>query len=228
MFDRHELDHVLQLQEKNYKLLRWVNRTLQQGGLDFSYIHQAMSASQAAQEWIQRHYDGIPLEARPVPSDIPRLAHLFASNLATSFTLVQRPGLRSVSADRCYCPLCRYWAPTIQLKPRPITRKARDQAVHLQRNYLQKLAEDLELPLLGSEIEALRTDPERVEDLAIATYATELIRRSQFASQGVGILVLWRAIAWDGTAPKKNFQLTVERVFQAEAALIEQMKEAYL
>ena len=30
------------------------------------------------------------------------------------------------------------------------------------------------------------------------------------------------------SVPKKNFQLSVERVFQAEEALIEQMKKAYL
>ena len=58
----------------------------------------------------------------------------------------------------------------------------------------------------------------------MTTYRNELIRRTRFASQGEGVLVLWRELAWEGTAPKKGFKLTTEDILNAEKTIIEQMK----
>ena len=61
--------------------------------------------------------------------------------------------------------------------------------------------------------------------VSMATYVYELIRRSSFASQGSGILALWREIAWDKTAPRKGFVLKAKDVLQAETLICEKLKQ---
>jgi hypothetical protein len=47
-----------------------------------------------------------------------------------------------------------------------------------------------------------------------------LERRSRFASQGEGALVLWREIAWkEGGGPKPKFRLKTDEILNAEAVL---------
>ncbi len=65
MFVLNELERVVNLQQKSYALLKWINEGLQRGVLDFKYIHGAMDAGSAAKEWIGRHFENIPTDIRP-------------------------------------------------------------------------------------------------------------------------------------------------------------------
>ena len=69
-------------------------------------------------------------------------------------------------------------------------------------------------------------DPALSEQIALATYTTELIRRTEFASQGVGILALWREVAWEGSEPKKKFRLNPKKVLAAEARIRQTFQSA--
>ena len=221
MFRPRELERVFDLQQRSYRLLLWVNRQLRRGGLDFSHAHEALSAADAAEEWIRRHLASLPADARPEKAaDIASFAHLFASYLTTSFELVEKPGYRLASHDNCYCPICSYLVAADRLKTRKVTRGAQESALELKRAFLQALAEDSELALIAEEIEGLLTRQELAPHVALATYAAELLRRSQFASQGKGILALWREIAWEKGSPRPGFELTAKGVLAAEKAIV--------
>lgn len=223
MFERQELDRMIELHEKSYHLLTWINQSLKTNSLSFHHIHHAMSVSEAAEEWIRRHLNNIPLDTRPKEVDIPPFARLFASYLTTSFELREKPGKRLYTPG-CHCPMCGYLAAADHLRTKKITPKAKQEARHLKRVYLQTLATASELPLLEKELDMLLDNPHIVEELSLATYINELIRRSQFASQGEGILVLWREIAWEGTAPKKHFRLSTTAILNAEDTILQHMQ----
>ena len=42
-------------------------------------------------------------------------------------------------------------------------------------------------------------------------------------SAGPAVLALWREIAWDATAPKKNFVLEADDIVRAEESLVSAM-----
>ena len=60
MFDAETVRRVVDLQKRSYALLQWVQHALQAGTLDFSVAHGTMSASDAAREWIGRHFASLP------------------------------------------------------------------------------------------------------------------------------------------------------------------------
>lgn len=84
MFDPGELQHVIQMQEKSYRLLKWMNSALRRRVLAFDVVHSAMSMAEAAGEWIDRHCDNIPSDVRPQKNELRAFANLFSSYLATS------------------------------------------------------------------------------------------------------------------------------------------------
>ncbi len=231
MFDQKILSSVVELQEKSYKLLKWVNEGLKQGKVNFSKIHTTMSAAEAAQEWITRNYENLPTDIRPEKDQINKFAHLFSSYLTTSFELVENAitTKRATSLTCCWCPICSYLiVERSHLKTRKPSNKATYYARELKLIYLRALAESIGLPLLDSELETLLTDHSLKESISLATYGNELIRRSQFASQGDGNLILWREFAWEGQKPKKKFNFSVEMILEAEKKLIQHMKNTYI
>ena len=224
MFSQVQLEDTIELHEKSYRLLTWVNGALKRNVMKFDVLHEAMSAAEAAKEWIGRHYETIPLHARPSKSKIPAFANLFASYLATSFELEKSPGTPLESYCGCYCPMCSYLSKADYLKVRKLSKNARKAAYELKSVYLTVLSEELELPMIRPEIDQLLNDKEIYPAIALAAYGYELIRRTEFASQGEGILALWREIAWDGNAPRKKFAMKAADVLDAERKIIEKMK----
>lgn len=225
MFDSEELERVVSLQQKSYQLLRWVNDALRSGTLNFNKVHEAADVSVAAQEWVGRHFHSIPGEARPDVAELEPFARLFASYLTTSFDLIAQPSTRRVSSHNCYCAFCSYLAAADHLRVRTPDKKARQRAHQMKDLYLSSLTAEAGVTLPAADRQSLLSDPKAADDLAFAAYGRELLRRSQFASQGEGVLVLWREIAWDEKGKvKKGFTLSAERMLQAEATLAQRLK----
>lgn len=225
MFARDEIERVVALQQKSYRLLQWARDSLRSGTLHFSNVHSAMSLSDAAREWIEKSRDGLPADTRPDRSDLNAFAHLFVSYLTTSFEMVEQPGQRLVSSSGCYCSFCAYLVSANHLRVRQPDKKAQQKARQMKDLYLSALATETGVSLPYAEMEKLLADPSLKEDIAFATYGRELLRRSEFASQGEGVLVLWREFAWDQRGKlKKNFELSAERILQAEAAIVERLQ----
>ena len=74
------------------------------------------------------------------------------------------------------------------------------------------------------KIQQILEDSAIAEDLAWAAYGRELVRRTEFTSQGIGVLVLWREIAWDSKGRiKAKFKLAPVRMIAAEKKLIDRI-----
>lgn len=220
MFDREALETVVELQQKSYRLLQWVRDALGAGTLPFPTVHAAMDAAEAARMWLGRNWESLPRETRPERTELDAFAYLFVSYLQTSFDLIEAPGTRLVSSGRCYCAFCAYLVPGNSLRVRTPDQKAKRKARQMKELYLSGLARETGHAAAYAMIENLLGDPALAEEIAYATYGRELLRRSEFASQGEGVLVLWREIAWDARGKiKKNFVLSAERIGAAERTL---------
>ncbi len=224
MFDPQELAETVDLHQKSYELLRWVGKNLRSGTLDFGVTHHAVSSFEAAREWILRHWHNLPASVRPAESQLDSFTHLFSSYLMTSFTLVEKPKRKLISYCGCYCSYCSYLGRADQLQVKTPSKGARRSAEGLKRVYLNALAEENGRTLTGPQLEGLLNDPELQQILALATYGHELIRRTKYASQGEGVLALWRQFAWNKKgSPKAKFKLDADDILQSERSVISQL-----
>ncbi len=220
MLNREQMERVVSLQAKSHNLLRWVNEALRAGTLSLTVIHDATTLTDAAMEWIRRNYASLPLAVRPAEGDIEPFAHLFVSYLTTSYELRSVPGTVAVTGRRgCYCGFCAYLVSANYLTVRKPDKKALARAQEMKDLCLVGLAQEEGISLSATKRQVLLSDTSLARTIAYATYGRELLRRSQFASQGEGVLVLWREIAWKDGRLDKRFVLSAEQIMVAERQL---------
>lgn len=218
LFTREALEDLLRLHDLSYGLFRWVGSSLSGGSLSFAVVHGATDSAAAAEEWISRNLDNLPRDLRPRPGDLVPLSHLFASFLTTSFVLPAAPRVfRDVTV--CGCTCCTYLVSAHRLVLRNPTAKDKVQAEKLQILCLEALAESEGVPLSVELRRSVPADPLLAQDLAHLSYAFELRRRSEYASQGTAVLAIWRSIAWENGRLRKSFALAPGRIVEAQSRL---------
>ena len=218
-FERRELERVLRLQQQSYALLKWLNQHLETDSVSFNVVHRAVSGPDAAEDWLKRNGAQIPPGLLPPEEERREFAHLLSSYLLTSFSL---PAERQRVVDsncRCFCDYCTYIGSFHRLVARQPTARDRQNAHGLKRLFLEKLTADLGYPLEEPLKKAVFADRHVSLELSCATYADQLIRRTEYASQGCAVLVLWRDVAWKDNKPRKKFELTATRILEAEQTL---------
>lgn len=220
MFDRDEIETLLEMQRRSYALLRWVGKKVEAGTLPLGTLHGALDTAGAATDWITRNQTTFPVDARPPPGKLDAFAHLFASYLVTSFEVASTKRLRS----GCSCGFCTYLVNAPTLKAQTPSRQDASIARTLKLDCLEEMALDAGVPLLRGELETfVARTPEIGRPLAILTYVRELGRRSAFRGQGRPVLTLWREFAWKDNRPVRRFELTVNDVLAAKNAVTERL-----
>ena len=225
MFEQKHLRDIVILHEKSFALLKWVRAALKEGSVSFAVIHGNTDSASAAVEWIRRHVNNIPNDARPDAEQIPAFARLFLSFLTTSFRLKPN-SMQLVSKCGCLCSYCSYLRAGPDLEPRTPSKKDVRTATELKRIYLGKIATEIGIVETNAIVEALLESVEISEDISVATWGSELLRRSEYASQGEAVLALWRQFAWRNNSPKPKFRISVPRLLDAERMIIAAMEAA--
>jgi hypothetical protein len=223
LFDPQQIHEIVDLHQRSYALLRWVRASLRKGLLSFSVIHGATDSASAANEWIRRHLKSIPEEARPREEQIPMFARLFASFLTTSFRLNSN-SRRMISGCGCYCSYCAYLQAGPNLDPRTPSKKDVQTAVDLKRIYIAMLASQLGIPNASGVVDRVLGLSDLATDISMATWGAELVRRTEFASQGEAVLALWRQFAWEGNSPRAKFQITAKKLIEAERNIVRSIR----
>lgn len=227
MFDQHELRRAIQLQQKSYKLLKWLKTAVNRNAVPVERAHDALDSGSAARYWIEVSLPGLPPGARPKADELDQVANLFASYLTTSFELTKSPGRVKASDCGCYCPTCTYVTRAPYLKVRKTTAHDKRKAKELMADMVKELAWAQAQEVSGSEAANLAGDRTLRRDLALVTYARHLIRRMAGSEGSPALLVLWRAIAWKergGLDP--DFELTPEAVLLAEHRVRDRLRDA--
>lgn len=88
---------------------------------------------------------------------------------------------------------------------------------------LRELAFKCDIRLDQQQAEALIDSPDSAMDASLIAYGRQLVARTRGTSEGPAVLALWREIAWDTTAPKKNFQLDAENILRAQESLAKRL-----
>ena len=223
--EKQALKQVLALQNKAYELLLWIDEHSRQQPelLDEKNI-EAFRYAQSAQEWLRRMNGIFPLHLRVEETESTPFAHLFSAFFNTSFhvevvnesdwhrnphdyTVERRIKLvRGVASGR---------------KTKAQKEKVAQSARNLQIIALEELAIEQDVDLSRAQIEALAQQPELGEALNLWAYAHELMRRSQFASQGAAVHALWN------TMDKKTRQnLNLEVIWDGRERLVDALKHA--
>lgn len=220
---REELNRVLDLQNKAYGLLLWIDdQARHQPDLLSEKNVEAWRSVASCEDWIRRMIGIFPRDLRPDEVDIPAFAHLMSSFFNTSFRVEEK---NSSDWHSRYDPY------TVERRRRLLpgvssTRKTKAQkektlesARHLQLIALEELAIENDFDLSREQLQALAHQSQIQDALNLYSYAHELMRRSQFASQGAAVHALWN------TMDKKTRQkLNTEIIWQARETLLAAMR----
>lgn len=226
MFDEHKLSAALDLHQRTYQLLLWVDREVRVGKLSFERAHASLNAASAALDWIESNYLRLPKKFRPrsiARTDLLPFANLFASYLATSFDAVEAPGTRPASDCGCTCDFCARMVSLPLLKPKRLTRSDKQEAHNSIRRYVEDLTAEVrfepsQLDLVLATVEA---------QAALCVWAQLLGDRIAGQELDVSALALWRMFAWTPTgAPRRDFSVSPSDVVGAEAAVREAIRAA--
>ena len=219
MLNRDEVYRAINLHRQSYNLLRWLTTSVSKGVVRFDRAHHYLDDAEAAKELIERHYMSLPLDCRPETQDLALFAKFFATYLTTSFDLVKQPAPRLYSTCGCPCHMCSYLVAASHLQTKKVHRRDKARARKLKIEALQQLAFNCDTLLEQQQAEKLIDSPDSAMEASLIAYGQQLVARTRGISEGPAVLALWREIAWDRTAPKKNFQLEADNILTAQEYL---------
>jgi hypothetical protein len=227
VLDKTATARAIGLQEQSYELLRWMADGVASGFIQFRTAHRYATLPEAAHDWIIRHYNDIPIRARPAKEDLGDFSRLFSTYLENSFDLIQDPGKRLHSPDaHCFCPICSWLVEMPNLRTKKIKAADKRRAQRMTSKVLDEMAFALDVDAPRDALERLGDDDDLREAVAMVTWAHDLQFRLsgqvRLDGQAVGAapLVLWRRFAWTPKgSPKKNFRPTIEAILQSEKAV---------
>ncbi len=225
MFNKDELKRAVRTQQRTYRLLKWMNSAMDKGFISPETAHEYTTASEVAQEWIEKHFYNLPDDGRPERYDkeeIEAYANMLSTYLLTSFEIDEQPGKLLKSDCGCYCQMCSYLIAAPHLRTKKLKKEDKNRAKKLKIDYLKKLDIHYDTHLDDTETRKIAEDSNLRETLSMATYGYQLILRVQGHVEGPAILALWRDFAWNVKgSPKKNFKLNVANILQCEERLIQ-------
>lgn len=228
MLNPVQLRRAVEMQQRSYRLLKWLAAAVNDGFISFHTAHEYTTLPESAELWIREHYLNIPAAARPDHDDLPTFAAFFSTYLTNSFDLLAEPGRRRRSRyARCFCPWCSWLVEAPRLKTRRVTASDKRRAARLQSDALEQLALDHNIATGGDQIEQLLQDEANRASAALIAYGNDLLQRMRGIATGPAILALWRTFAWTRAgSPKPDFQLSAELILSAESKMVEVFREA--
>jgi hypothetical protein len=222
VLSRDKVQRAVELQAAGYRLLKWLEKALDEGFIAPEAAHVYATMEDSALAWIERHYLNLPTAARPAREDLLPFSKLFSTYLTNTFDLDANPGQRLYSPDaHCFCPCCSWMVRVPHLKPKKVGAADKKVAEGMKRGFVRKLASSTHLSVSDEAVDQLLRDPELREAVALATYADDLLQRLNGIAVGPATLVLWRNFAWTSQgSPKKDFALSTEAIMRAQHAAL--------
>jgi hypothetical protein len=226
VFEAHSLRRALDLQERSYRLLQWLDDGLRRGALAFDAVHDAVSLPDATRAWLERHLGDLPARCRPAPADLAEFSRLVATALESAFDLAPRPGQRRYSPGaHCFCPFCSWMVAAPHLTPKKLSARDKRRATALEVDVVRALATERGVTLDAAEAARIAQATALREPVALLAWARILLQRLEGLSEGPATLALWRRFAWTATgAPKPGFALDAAHVLAAEELVVEHLR----
>lgn len=208
------------MQRKAYNLLLWLDEQARhQNDMLSDENVAAWKFANSCEDWVRRMIGIFPRDLRPEESDIPAFSHLMSSFFNTSFRVDSTVELKWDSEGRKTLGFETHRKLVVGVlstrKTKGQKEKQAESAHNLQLIALEELAIENDCDLSPEQLKTLAHKAEIRDALNLYSYAHELVRRSQFASQGAAVHGLW------STMDKKTRQnLNTEIIWQAHETLL--------
>jgi hypothetical protein len=201
-----ELESALDLQKRAYALLLWTGKEARRLLAD-----ESLSSSAKCADWLKRHLNEFPVELRPGADEFDGFAKMLTSFFNTSFHLEGAGGnVRLIRGRKFKDGRNKKYAQG----------RAAEVAEELTRVAIASLAKEEGVRLEGDLIANILKDDALTAQVSLWAYGCELVRRSQFASQGSAVHHLWLELD-----EKKRRGLNAEAIWKARSALVEALKK---
>jgi len=218
MLQRDEVEVAIDLQQRSYRLLKWMAEAVKRGFVTFDTAHEYSTFPEAAQQWILGHFDNIPQEARPSRDRLREFSAIFSTYMENSFVLVSDPGKQPYSVDaHCFCPICSWLIDAPNLKTKKPTAADKRRARKMKIDLLDTIALEQDVSITQESKARIVEDPGLTESLSLVTYTQDLFNRMKGVAVGPATLVLWRSFAWNSQgSPRSAFELSVDSILAEE------------
>ena len=200
-----ELENALNLQRRAYGLLLWLSREAS-NTLD----EEALGSPSRCAEWAKHYWNQLPGEFRPVPADTDAFARMLSSFFNTSFHLDRSRGVVRLVRGRKFKD---------KRNKKYATDRTEKAAAQLERAALASLAADESIQVENADLSEILGDDALTESAGLWAYGCELVRRSQFASQGPAVHHLWLELD-----EKKRKRLDAEAIWKARTVLVKALR----
>ncbi len=226
LLNETELQRLVEMQQRSFRLLKWMAGAVEDGFVRFDTAHNYTAFPEAAADWITRHYQNIPADARPPHDDLHAFCEFFSTYLKNSFDLKEQPGVRLYSEDaHCFCPICSWLVRAPNLVAKKLRPRDKSRARKLRVQAIERLAAGHEISVTGEQINALLEERETFEEVSMLAYAYDLLQREKGIANGPAVLALWRGFAWtEAGSPKHRFKLTGKQLVEVEQRLLERLR----
>jgi hypothetical protein len=215
------LSLAIEIHARSYKLLRWINRAIQEGLIPLGRTTTHSDTPEAAVEWISTNYALLPSDLQPNREHLREFASFFWTYLISSFDVVANPGTRLEPGEcGCLCPLCARIRNAPHLQPKKLRSSDKQRARELMAERIAQLASEHGIPLAREKCQMIAADPETSRAAGYSAYGYWLIQRLAGDTDGPSILALWRVIAWKKAgSPIPEFRLRYEDFESSEELL---------
>lgn len=207
-----ELEIALDLHQKAFAFLleARANGRATSRPLDEATI-EAWRRPESCAAWVTKHHSELPMAFRPDPEQARPFAFFLSSFFATSF-----------SAERVQ----RWDGSELRIRALPTRRldgrKKSDQSRARERQAAEALCQMAYAALAeecGATLDSAELSKNLRADLALWTYAEQLVNRAQYASQGPALYHLWQTLSEE---IRRN--LSADLVWQARQRLVESIQ----
>jgi len=222
MLNKDMLQTALDLHERCYTLLMWINTAIEKGFIHVAKLKQFSSVPHTAEDWLKEHHKNIPENCRPEHLQqeyIKKYINMLLSFFSCSMIIVKNPGKRYIPHTMRQGKSAYIKNPFI--KPIKIKGTDKKRTQKLKINYIHQLIMENNLVLNEQRIDNLILNTALQTDLARAVYGQHIMMRMQGHYEGPALLVLWREFTRDeNSAPIKNISLTAKSFMDNEQKIL--------
>lgn len=209
-----DIEQSVNLQKKAYGLLLWLKDRAKENP---AMLKQEPFANGAGWlPWVEQRMDSFPTQLRPAMEEVAAFTLLLSSFFTTSFRVAE---VRR--RDDCKTSLVAGAKPFRGRRNKRATEARETEAVHeLCALALASLATEVGVDSSPEIVARIEADDTLAKDLALWTYARELARRTEFASQGPAVHRLWLSLD-----EKVRRELSAGKIWEARSRLVDWLKK---
>jgi len=226
VLDFNALTRAIDIQQRSYRLLRWVAAAVDDGRLAAGSATQHADGPAAAIEWVRRYHSVFPRDIQVGPDDVDALATFFWTYVVTSFDVVIEPGSRGAfGSTGCTCELCVRLVDASHLKAKKLRAYDKRRAVELMAERTVARCSEHHLAVGEATVRSFLEVPNLRRAMAYSAYGASLLARVRGETEGPAVLALWRAIAWTRSgAPIKGFVLDAADIVESEERILDAVR----